>query len=226
MWTSRRWGASFVDITLQTNAFGINLNGLNLSYNDVAGVGDNATVDASGVSGSTGGALMFTLANPATQLNFNFSILGVLAPAVDGVTIDFSNAGVLVNSQIVPANTLVGGDATGTVAYNGAAFDQVTMLFSLDSPFFALAPLSYGSDPLAVTVTSAPPSGAAPLPILLTAAATGGLGTYTYAWTSSPAVTFSDPTLANRRRHWRLPAVTRSPVRSATARPRSSARPR
>lgn len=202
-------GQDFVDITLATNPFGLTLNGLNFTYDDVGVAGDTAIVSADGVSGSTGGALIFTFGSPVSQLNFDFELQELLGPPGDGVTMTFTKGGANVANLVVPATAFVpeepgatlGVDGSGTAAYNGAAFDQVTLLFSLDASSFTLSRLSYGSGPsavpLAATVTSTPASGQAPLAVSLAAAATGGSGTYTYAWTSNPAVTFSAPNAAS-----------------------------
>jgi FtsP/CotA-like multicopper oxidase with cupredoxin domain len=51
--------------------------------------------------------------------------------------------------------------------------------------------------PLAVTATVDPFSGQEPLTVSLSATATGGLGAYTYQWSSSPAATLAAPNAAS-----------------------------
>ena len=140
-------GASSIDITMATNPVGAALDGVIFKYDNAGSAADTALVDSTGISGSTFGALTFLFISPTTQLNFDFSLLGVAAPSVDGVTMTFTNAGALVTDLIVPANTLAGGNANGSVAYNGAAFNQVTMFFSLDSTSFTAGNVTYLAPP-------------------------------------------------------------------------------
>jgi hypothetical protein len=113
-------------------------------------------VSASGIYGSTAGSLILNFAAPIAQLHFNFSLLEVFGPVNDGVELIFTNGGADVTDQVIaasvftpydPGDLALGGDATGSVAYSGAAFDQVTMFFSLDAPSFTLADLSYDTVP-------------------------------------------------------------------------------
>ena len=145
-----------VDITTVSNPAGLTLNGITFTYDDLGSGVDTASVNASGVYGSMGGSLTFAFSAPVTQVNFDFSLLGVFAPVSDGLSITFKNGGNDVTDQVVPANTFtpyypndptLGGDASGRLAYSGAAFDQATMFFSLDAPFFSVANLSYDNVP-------------------------------------------------------------------------------
>lgn len=149
-------GSDSVDITTVSNPDGLTLNGVTFRYDDLGSGVDTASINASGIHGSTGGSLVFNFSTPVTHLNFDFSLQGVFAPVGDGLSITFKNGGNNVTDQVVPANSFtpydpndptLGGDALGSLAYGGAAFDQVIMFFSPDAPFVSVANLSYDNLP-------------------------------------------------------------------------------
>lgn len=144
-------GINSIDITRSSNPNGYTLNGVNFWYDNQGSAADTASVDASGIFGTTNGLLAFDFAAPATALNFDFSLLGATGSLDDGLFIMFKNGGNDVADMLIPAtfipydpNDLTqGGDAMGTLSYSGAAFDQAQMYLSLGAPYFSVSNLSY-----------------------------------------------------------------------------------
>jgi len=133
------------------------LNGVTISYDDYVSGVDFALIDTAGIFGTTGGSLNLNFSIPATMLALDFSLLDATSTMGDGsqipdslIAIFFRN-GVFLDSISVaadffaydPATDPTLGLATGLLAYSGSAFDQATMFFSFDAPFFTASNISY-----------------------------------------------------------------------------------
>lgn len=140
-------GINSVDITTATNPAGLTLNGVTFRYDDLGSGVDFASVDSSGIFGTTGGSLIFDFGIPVTGLNFDFSLLGVGADAPDALFIAFTKSGSLINEGSLAATFDGFGNASNTLSFSGPAFDQAAMFFSLDAPFFSVANVSYAPVP-------------------------------------------------------------------------------
>jgi hypothetical protein len=135
------------------------LSDVTCTYDDFGKGVDDATVDASGISGTTGGVLLLTLNAPVTHLSFDFSLLGASSSVADTLSVIFKNAGkdmgdTKVDGTFVPndpAQPGLGGRIIGSLAYDGAAFDQAFIYFSTDAQTFNATNISYGP-PAAVVV--------------------------------------------------------------------------
>ncbi len=135
----------------------VTLNGVTISYDNNANGVDYAVIDSAGIFGTTVGSLNLDFSIPATMLALDFSLLDATSASGYGSQISdslialFFRNGVFLDSISVAANffaydptadpTL--GFATGLLAYTGSAFDQATMFFSMDAPFFTASNVSY-----------------------------------------------------------------------------------
>lgn len=124
-----------------------------LSYDNFGKGGDSAVVAPNGITGTTGGVLIVDFSAPTTQLNLDFSLLGVSGSVSDGLLAIFKNGGndvgdaeaAAIYVPLDPGHPEAGGRALGSLAYQGAAFDQVFIYFSTDAPRFSAANLSCSS---------------------------------------------------------------------------------
>ena len=133
------------------------MGGVTFRYDNQSIPSDFASVDKLGIYGTTAGLLGFDFVSPVISLTFDFRIGEVYGPATDGLFISFMRGGVEVSNMLVEASNYVpyvlsqptlGGDALGSLAYNGSAFDQVQMYFSTDGPYFDVANIVYELEPL------------------------------------------------------------------------------
>jgi hypothetical protein len=157
--------AETTDITIPNS---LTLNGVTIQYDNWGSALDSASIDSAGIFGSTFSSLMFDFSTPATGLNFSFSLLGVslLEPSSsisEAVYISLFNNGGSVLDTVAFADFFAYdsndpslGDAFGTFTYNGLAFDQALLLFSVDAPVFTVDSLSYET-PAAVPIPSSFP---------------------------------------------------------------------
>jgi len=189
---------TLTDITLP-NAF--TNNGVTLSYDDFGSGVDTASVDVNGVFGSTAGALILIFDTNATALSLNFTLLGVTTGPQN--TVDALTMLTFSDGNLVDANTSVTatftpyspgvdptlGDSVGSLAYSGAAFNQVVIYFAIDAPNFIAADINYydpNSLPEAPTIGVAT-GGNAQATVNFTAPAfDGGIAITSYTVTSSP----------------------------------------
>ena len=147
---------------LDINTFGItapdsyNLDGVTFRYDNFGSEYDTAQVDQYGIFGSTYGSVIFDFDDPATGLDFSFSLMGVSSAIEDSLYITFKPSGegeggsgdvdMMVSSIFAPydpEDPTQGGDAVGTLSYSGEAFTQAIMFFSNDAPYFSVSNLSY-----------------------------------------------------------------------------------
>ncbi len=149
-----------------TSPNSVTLNGVTFSYDNFGVPEDTASIDSTCLCGSTNGVLIFNFSAPATELYFDFSLLG--AVMTDPGPQNIEDALLLLtysggNSiDVVPAAasftpydfdvdpTL--GDAIGSLAYIGPAFDQVFMYFSTLAPEFCVTDVCYMPAPEPATI--------------------------------------------------------------------------
>ena len=177
-------GSNTVNITETVNPAGYTIGGVTFRYDSFGSGTDFASVDSLGLFGTTAGSLIFDSATPAVSLSFNFSILGVTGVASDGLFISFMRGGIEVSNMLVaaanyvpydPVHPTYGGDALGTLAYNGPPFDQVDMYFSMDGAYFDVSNITYELEPKPVlTVAVANHS-----PLVMRITVTGPTGSVT-----------------------------------------------
>ncbi|MEI7436081.1 MAG: hypothetical protein WCL16_04655 [bacterium] len=150
-------GSNTVDITTVLNPSGYTIGDVTFRYDDLGSGVDFASVDQYGILGTTFGSLLFDFNTPVTSLKFDFSVLNVTGQVSNGLFISFLSGGVEVSNLLVaatnfvpydPVNPTLGGDALGSLAFNGIPFDQVAMYFSLDGPYFDVANIVYELEPM------------------------------------------------------------------------------
>lgn len=152
-----------IDITLPNS---YTLNGVNLGYDSGGGL-DTASIDASGIFGSTYGPLSFVFSTPATGLYLDFSLLGAITenPGIqnidDALVLLTYNGGSFVDvgeitAIFTPYDAQVDptlGDAVGSLAYTGATFDQAFIYFSTVAPNFSVTNICYQPVPEPATMS-------------------------------------------------------------------------
>ena len=154
--------AAPVDITVQNNAAGLTLNGVNFGY-DNYGVGTEfGGADAFGLYGTTYGALYFTFAQPANALNLDFEVARVTQGYPDSLVALFANAGNYLPAVQIPATFQpyspgrnLGTDV-GSLAYSGNTFDSATLWFwpvDAKTHYFTVENISYKVAPEPVSAT-------------------------------------------------------------------------
>lgn len=128
-------GSGSMDIT----DAGYSIDGVTFGYDNFGDAAYSAAVDSHGVSGSTYGLLTLDFEAPVDALNFDFAIRGTSRPDGDALFITFKNGAVETDASAAatfvpqyPGNPAGVGDAFGTLAYSGGAFDQASMLFAYD----------------------------------------------------------------------------------------------
>ncbi len=138
--------AAPVDITLANNLVGVTLNDVQFTYDNFGSTADTASADSSGIHGSTNGLLILTFTTGLhTDLGLTFDLNGATGALTDSMFVQFSTAGTIGDTVTVPGTYNSGpGTITGTLAYTGAAFDQVDIFFSLSVPTFDLTAVTYG----------------------------------------------------------------------------------
>jgi hypothetical protein len=154
-------GLTTTDITVPNSH---TLNGVTLSFDNGGGT-DTASIDSSGIFGGTNGALIFAFSAPATGLYLDFSLLGVVTSTpgtqdiADGLDILTFSGGAFVDFAAVTASFTPYnsgnpnlGDAIGSLAYTGPAFDQVVLYFSTASPNFCAGNICYVPAPEPATI--------------------------------------------------------------------------
>ncbi len=145
-------GSNTVDITAAINPGGYAIGAVTFMYDDLGSGVDFGTLDQFGVFGTSPGRLIVDFSAPVQVLNFDFGSLGVFGAVSNGVQINFLRNGVQVGSTVAaatnfapydPLDPTLGGDALGTVAYTGAAFDQAVMSFSTTGAYFDVSNIVY-----------------------------------------------------------------------------------
>jgi hypothetical protein len=157
-------GINSIDVTAENNPAGLTLSGVTFLYDNFGSGVDFASVDSSGIFGTTYGVLIFDFSGPATGLNFDFSLLSVSPSFTDPLFVILNSVGsdvvdMPVSATFVPydpANPTLG-DAVGTFAYSGLEFDQAFMYFAfdpsvIDPQYFSVANISYNSVPEPATL--------------------------------------------------------------------------
>jgi titin len=132
-----------IDITRPNAAF--TSNGVAISYGPSVGT-DTASVDINGVDGNTNGTLILTFDTNATALYLNFTIVGVATHSntVDALVFQTYSSGNPVDSNSITAiYNSSSGNSVGSLAYSGAPFDTVYLLFSPDGPNFIATDINY-----------------------------------------------------------------------------------
>ncbi len=130
------------DITLP-NSF--SLSGVTFSYDNLGSSADFATVDTSGIFGTTYGALLFDFSGPTTGLQLDFALFDTSqAPVLDDALIALLKDGnteqtVSVTATFDPISQM----EVGSLFYTGASFNQASLFFSVDEPFFSAGNISY-----------------------------------------------------------------------------------
>lgn len=154
---------STVDITMENNPAGLNLNGLNVGYDNYGSPTDFASADAFGIYGTTYGVLALNFNNPVVGVGLDFSVLGVAGPNPYALLAFFPNdpngdVTVIESGVFMPyhaSRPRLGGDINGTLAYQDLTlpFTQVFVFFSpvsLDPAtphFFTVSNISYDAAP-------------------------------------------------------------------------------
>jgi hypothetical protein len=127
------------DITTPNN---LNVSAVNLSYDNFGSTSDFAAVDPHGIFGTTFGTLVFAFSGPTAGLKFDFALFDTTSSPqlADALIAVFSNG----ESVSVPA-TFDGSlqEEKGSLSYQGAAFNQAFMFFSVEDPFFSVENVSY-----------------------------------------------------------------------------------
>lgn len=143
-------GIDSIDITSSLNPDGYTLNGITFRYDDFASGVDYASVDSSGVFGSTGGALIMDFGASITALDFDFSLIGVDAAVPDALFAILKLGGEDVLYPSFPADSYLPqvGEAFGSFTYAGLAFDQAVLFFSFDALAFTVENISYNPVPI------------------------------------------------------------------------------
>lgn len=185
--------AEFVDFSVVTSPVdlgsapdGLTLGDLTMRY-EPDGPADFATVDSSGIAGSTNGMLSFDFDDAVQGLCFDFTLLevplnldenGQLPTEVsDGlfIMLKLQLSGVDIGTPIdltVPAAFLAYfydeekkstfGLASGSFSYSGSVFNQAQMFFSLDAPLFTVENVCYEK----ATTVAVPAPGACLLAVI------------------------------------------------------------
>lgn len=120
-------------------------------YDDFGNGVDSATVDVTGITGTTGGVFVLNFNAPVAQLSLDFSLPGVTAAVPDALNVICKNKGRGVTDMQVassfaptdPAHPELGGSAVGKLVYHGAPVDQIFIYFSTDAPSFSATNMSY-----------------------------------------------------------------------------------
>ena len=142
------------------------LDGVTFRYDNLGSIDDIAQIDAYGVFGSTYGSLILDFGSPVTAVSLDFTAIAVYGPVNNAISVAFSNAGSGVGGSSVsasdfelydPGNPLLGGDAYGTLSYNGVTFNRALISFSADAPYFSVDSLTYtpAPEPSALAVLAA-----------------------------------------------------------------------
>jgi len=139
-----------IDVTLP-NSYA--LNGVTLSYDNFGSTGDTAAIEPGCLCGSTYGSLILDFSAPATELYFDFSLLGAVPTVSDGLFITFKNNGEDIADMLVAADLAdQNGDASGSLAYIGVEFNQALMFFSMEAPEFCVTDICYQPVPEPATI--------------------------------------------------------------------------
>ncbi|MCX5684960.1 MAG: PEP-CTERM sorting domain-containing protein [Planctomycetota bacterium] len=144
-------GANTVNITLPNSPLAIGA--MSFTYDNFGSPNDYSWVDATGIFGTTGGALGLNLSTPVTALSFNFTQLGATGPLADPLYISLYSGGNDV-ADLSAATTFdaMSGNATGTFSYSGAPIDQAQMFFSMDTSYFTADTMCYTPTPEPATM--------------------------------------------------------------------------
>ena len=140
-------GINSLDITLPNST---SLNGVTFSYDNFGNPADFASVDSTGIFGTTPGALIFDFSAPATGLKLDFALFDNTPPSVvlnDALIAIFDNGDVVSIPAIFDPSL---GEEVGALSYTGNAFSKASMFFSVDDPFFSVENISY--EPAAASV--------------------------------------------------------------------------
>lgn len=155
-----------VDITTAVNTDGFTLDGVTFRYDDFGSGIDFGLVDPAGVFGTTGGGLFLDFAIPASSLALDFYLYDAFSADGDGMpmadalfALFFANGSFLdlltVAADFFAYDPLADqtlGMAFATLAYQGPAFDQAVLYFSLDAPIFSVDNLIYEPIPEPSTI--------------------------------------------------------------------------
>lgn len=155
-----------VDITTSVNTFGLTLDGVTFRYDDFGTGVDFGLVDPAGVFGTTGGGLFLDFGIPATALTLDFYLFDAFSadgdgmPMLDALAALFFRNGAFLDIVTVaadffaydPATDPTLGSAFSSLAYQGPAFDQAALFFSLDAPIFTLDNVVYEPVPEPSTI--------------------------------------------------------------------------
>lgn len=132
------------------------LSGVTFTYDDFGTGIYFASIDSLGLFGDTYGNLIFEFDAPVTALSFDFELWGAtLDVEAEGLFITYDNNDSLIGEESVAAsfipydpNDLTVGDAFGTFAFSGDAFNRAQLFFSLDAPAFAVSNIDYTPAPV------------------------------------------------------------------------------
>jgi hypothetical protein len=121
----------------------ITVSGVTFSYDNFGSTSDFATVDSTGIFGTTFGVLNFDFSGPTAGLKLDFALFDSVPPSVElnDALIAVFNNGVTLS---VPATfDPILQQETGSLFFQGAAFTQASLFFSVDEPFFTVENISY-----------------------------------------------------------------------------------
>ncbi|MCX5684961.1 MAG: PEP-CTERM sorting domain-containing protein [Planctomycetota bacterium] len=125
---------------------------MSFTYDNFSIPADYAWVDATGIFGTTGGALGFNF-TPSTALSFNFTQLNATAPLANPMFISLYSGGAdVADLSAATVFNPTNGNATGTFSYSGAAVDQALMFFSPETQYFTADTVSYTPTPEPATM--------------------------------------------------------------------------